>query len=134
MSVEAVDKSLDRRFVEVTQVGSALSWFLAQHQGLGVDKSECVNDNLALDGLYGVNNDGDGSRRKLFEALLGVDIDRRQPASESRVRVVPSDDRFRSTKQLVKDRIMKHGGWLTAPFASTCPSSSAETPGRQLRH
>ena len=39
-----------------------------------------------------VDDDGNGSRRKLFEALLGVDINRREPASESRVRVVPSDD------------------------------------------
>ena len=98
MSVEAVDKSLDRRFVEMTQVGSALSWFLTKHQGLRIDKSECVDDDLALHRLYGVDDDGNGSRRKLFEALLGVDINRRQPASESRVRVVPSDDRLGPTK------------------------------------
>ena len=75
MSVEAVDKSLDRGLVQVTQVRSTLSRFLAEHQRLRVDKPKSVNDDFTLHGLYGIDDDGDSSRCQLLEALLSVDID-----------------------------------------------------------
>ena len=83
MSVETVNESLDRRLVEVPQVGGTLTWFLAKHERLGVDESESINDDLALHRLNGINDDGDGSGCKLFEGLLGIDIDGRQPAAKS---------------------------------------------------
>lgn len=75
MSVETVDECLNGRLVEVTQVRSTLSRLLAQHEGLWVDQSESVNDDLALDRLYRIDDHGNGSRSELFEGLLGVDID-----------------------------------------------------------
>ena len=92
MPVEAVNKGLDGGLVQVTQVGGALSGFLTQHQRLGVDESESVNDDLSLDGLYRIYNDGDSAGGQLLEGLLGVDIDGGKPASETRVGVVPADN------------------------------------------
>jgi hypothetical protein len=83
VSVQTVDKGLDRGLVQVTQVGRALSGLLAKHKRLGVDESEGVNDDLALDRLDGIDDDGDGSGGQLLERLLGVDIDRRKPATET---------------------------------------------------
>jgi hypothetical protein len=71
-----VDKSLDRRLVEVAQVTGTLPGFLTEHQGLRVDEAEGINDDLALDGLDRIDDDGDGAGRKLFEGLLGLDINR----------------------------------------------------------
>jgi hypothetical protein len=42
---------------------------------LRVDQTERIDDDLPLDGLDGVNNDGDRAGRELLEALLGVDVD-----------------------------------------------------------
>jgi hypothetical protein len=83
VSVEAVDEGLDRGLVQVTDVGCSLAGFLAHHEGLRVDEAEGIDDDFALDGLYGIDNDGDSARRKLFKRLLCVDINRRQPAAET---------------------------------------------------
>ncbi len=60
----------------MSQVGGGLSWLMAHHLKLGVDEAESVNHHLAFHGLYWVDNYGNGSRRKLFEGLLCIDIDR----------------------------------------------------------
>ena len=75
MSVETVNEGLDGRLVEMTQVRCALTRFLTKHKRLRVDESESIDDNLSLDGLNGINNNGNSSRRQLFEGLLCVDID-----------------------------------------------------------
>lgn len=89
--VEAVDKSLYRRLVEVTQVGCALSRLLTEHQRLWVDESEGIDNDLAFDGLYGIDNDGDCAGCQLLEGLLGIDVDRGEPAAEARMGMVPAD-------------------------------------------
>jgi hypothetical protein len=61
---------------------------LAYHQSLWVDCSEGVNDDLSLDGLDGINYDGNGARIKLLEALLSIYIDAGEPATKTRVRVI----------------------------------------------
>lgn len=76
MSIEAVDESLDGRFVQMSQVGCALTRFLTKHKRLWVDKSEGIDDYFALDRLNRINDYGDSSGGKLFEGLLGIDIDR----------------------------------------------------------
>lgn len=48
VSVETVNQSLNGRLVEVTQVGSCLARLLAHDHRLGLDETECINDNLAL--------------------------------------------------------------------------------------
>lgn len=74
MTVQAVDKSLDRWFVEMTQVRCGLARFLAHDNCLRCDESEGINDDFALDGLDGIDHYGDGAGGELFEGLLGVDI------------------------------------------------------------
>jgi len=96
MSVETVNECLDGRLVQVTQVRSALTWFLPKHKRLWVDESEGIDDNFALDGLDGVNNDGNSSRSQLFEGLLCIDIDRGKPTAESRMGMVPANNSLRS--------------------------------------
>ncbi len=98
MSVKTMDKSLDRWFVEVTQVGGCLSGLLSEHERLRIDESESVNNDLSFHRLNWVYNDGNGSGGKLLEGLLSVDIDAGKPAAETGVRMVPSDDGLRSTK------------------------------------
>lgn len=94
VSVQAVDERLNGRLVQVAQIGCCLPGFLAHHNGLGLNQSEGIDDNLALDGLDGIDDHGDSTRRELFKRLLGVDIDGREPAAETRVRVVPTDNGF----------------------------------------
>ena len=81
--------------MQVANVGSGLTGFLAHEQELWVDESEGVNDDLALHGLDRVNHDGHGTVVQRLKALLCVHINSRQPASEPRVRVVPSDHHLR---------------------------------------
>ena len=61
----------------MTDVGSSLSRLVAHHECLRVDQAEGIDDDLALDGLNGVDYDGDGARCELLEGLLCVDINRR---------------------------------------------------------
>lgn len=92
MSVQAVDERLNRGLVEMSQIAGTLAGLLAHHQKLGVDKSECINYDFALDRLDGIDNNGDGARVKLLERLLRIDINRGQPTAEARMRMVPADD------------------------------------------
>lgn len=100
MSVEAVDERLNGRLVQVTQVRRALAWLLSKHKRLWIDKSEGIDDNLALDGLDGVNNHGNGSRCQLFEGLLCVDIYGGKPATETRMGMVPANNSLRSDMKI----------------------------------
>lgn len=145
VSVETMDQGLNRGLVEVAQVGCTLARLLTKHEGLRVDQAEGINDDLSLDGLDGIDDDGDGSWGKLLEALLGVDIDTGQPATETRMRVVPSDDRFGPVYAVLsvtvllvstKTQAQCHGGVFchTFPFASASPSSSSGKQGRLPRH
>ena len=59
------------------------------------DGNEAGSTDLALDRLDRVNHDGDRPGVERLKALLRVDVDPRQPATKSRVRVVPPDHRFR---------------------------------------
>ena len=80
----------------MTQVARRLSSLLTQHERLRIDQPESIDDDFALDGLDGVDDNGDGARSELLEGLLGVDVDGREPAAEARVGMVPADDCLRS--------------------------------------
>lgn len=69
----------------MTQVGCGLSGLLSEHERVGVDGTECVNDNLTLHGLDGIDDDGNGTGGELFEGLLGIDIDTREPTTKTRM-------------------------------------------------
>ena len=98
MPVQAVDERLDGWFVQMPEIRGRLPRLLAQHECLRVDEAEGVDDDFALDGLDGVDDDGDGARGQLFEGLLRVDVDAGEPAAEAGVRVVPADDGFLSVE------------------------------------
>ena len=136
MSVEAVDKGLNRRLIQVTQVGSTLAWLLPEHKRLRVDKSEGIDDDLALDGLDGVNYDGNSSRCQLFERLLRININRGKPATETRMGMVPANDSLGSEMSILSVRCYNGIGVLThtAPSAVTYPSSLFGIRDRQPRH
>lgn len=78
----------------MSQIGSRLARLLAKHKGLWVNEAEGINDDFTLDGLDGVDDNGDSTRGELFERLLGIDIDTRQPTAETWMGVVPADNRF----------------------------------------
>ena len=71
-------------------VGGRLTGFHAHHHGCGLDQAEGVDDDFAFDGLDWVDDDGDGAGGQIFEGLLGLDVDGREPAAEAGMRVVPS--------------------------------------------
>ena len=58
MSVEAVNESLYGGFVDMSDVGGRLTGLETLEDHRWVDKPECVNHNLALNRLNGVDNDG----------------------------------------------------------------------------
>ena len=55
-----------------------------------MDEAEGVDHDFSLDGLNRVDDDRDGAGSELFEGLLGVDVDRGEPAAEPRMGVVPA--------------------------------------------
>lgn len=73
-----------------------MSGFLTHNDGLWLDESEGINDNLAFNGLNRIDDHSYSAGGKLLKRLLGVDIDGRKPAPESRMRVIPTDNGFRS--------------------------------------
>lgn len=77
MTVETVDESLNGWFIQVTDVGSGLSWFVTHHESLWVNEAECIYHDLAFYGLNRIDDNRDSARCKLLERLLCVDIDRR---------------------------------------------------------
>lgn len=92
VAIQTVNQSLDGGLVQMTQVGGCLAGLLAHDNGLGLDETESINNDLALYGLNRVDDDGDGTGSELLEGLLSVNVDRRQPAAETRMRVVPADN------------------------------------------
>lgn len=67
VTVQTVNQSLDRGFVQVAQVGCRLTRFLAHDDSLRLDETEGVNDNLALHGLDRIDDNGNGTRGQLLE-------------------------------------------------------------------
>lgn len=134
VAVEAVDEGLDGGLVEVADVGGGLAGLVAHHEGLRVDEAEGIDDDLALDGLDGVDDDGDGAGSKLLERLLCVDVDRRQPAAETGMRVVPADDCLLSAFVSMSSAGGRAWQWpLTCLSDAACPSSWSGRRGRQPR-
>lgn len=77
MAIETVNKSLYGGFVQMSQVGGSLSWFVTHHECLRVDQPKCINHNFAFYRLYRIDDDSDSTRGELFEGLLCVDVDGR---------------------------------------------------------
>ena len=56
MPVESMDECIDAGLVQMSNVGGGFLWLLSQHHKLCIDKSEAVDDHLALHRLYGVHH------------------------------------------------------------------------------
>jgi len=54
------------------------------HEHLRVDQTESVDDDLSLDGLDRIDNDGNGSRVELFERLEEEDARKKKRGREER--------------------------------------------------
>lgn len=67
VSVETMNKRLDRWLIQVAQVRCCLPGLLAHDNGLGLDQTERINDDLALNRLYRINNHSNGTRRELLK-------------------------------------------------------------------
>jgi hypothetical protein len=67
VSIQAMNKCLNRRLIQMSQVAGALTRLLTHHQELRVDEAEGINDDLSLHRLNGVHDDSNGSRVKLLE-------------------------------------------------------------------
>lgn len=57
MPIQPMNQRLNTRFVDMPNVGRRLAGFLAKDDAVRVDESECVDDDFALDGLDGVDDD-----------------------------------------------------------------------------
>lgn len=53
-----MNECLNGRFVEMTNVGCRLAWFLAKHSGLWVDGAEGIDNDFSFDRLNRINDDG----------------------------------------------------------------------------
>ncbi len=113
-----MNQCLDTRLIQMSNVRSGLSSFLSSHDLMRIDGSECVDDDFTTNGLDGVDDDGYGAGVELFEGLRGggmaglvevnvtgrdgdayllsVDINVGEPTSESRMRMIPTNDHLRS--------------------------------------
>jgi hypothetical protein len=69
---------------------------------LRVDEAEGIDDDFALNRLNWVNNYSDGAWSKLLEGLLGVNVDRGEPAAKAGMGVVPSYHCFGSGERSAK--------------------------------
>lgn len=98
MSVKPVDERVDRWFVEMTEIGGCLSGFLIKKQRLVGDQAEGIDDNFALDGLYRVDNDGDGAFCEPFKGFLRIDVDGGKPATETGMGMIPTNNCFWSVQ------------------------------------
>lgn len=87
--VQAVCLGHSTRFLKMSNMRSRLSGFSLSHHSLLIDRPKGVNDNSALDWLYGVNDDCHCSRVEHLLWLLSLDIGAREPGAKTWMRVVP---------------------------------------------
>lgn len=64
-----MDQCLDRRLVDVSNVGCRLPWLPTRKHGLGVDETEGINHHLAFHRLDGINNHRNAAILHLFKRL-----------------------------------------------------------------
>ena len=69
VTVQAMDKRLDGGFVKMANVAGDLPRLLAQKQCLGIDETEGIDNDFALDALNRVNHYGHGTRIQLLKTL-----------------------------------------------------------------
>eukprot|EP01018_Ginkgo_biloba_P034745 Gb_24819 [translate_table: standard] len=85
MPIQTMDQSLNRWFIEMPKIRSCLSGLLTKHHSLWIDQPECINHNLSLHTLNGINHHSNCSLIQGFKTLLCIDINTRKPASKTRM-------------------------------------------------
>ena len=60
----------------MAKITCALTWLLAHHKELRIDQAKGINNDLTLNRLDRIDNDGDRTRVQLLEGLLSVNVDR----------------------------------------------------------
>lgn len=60
-AVETMKEGLDVRFLDMADVGGGLARFLTSDECSVGNEPECINDDLALDGLDGIYDDSDST-------------------------------------------------------------------------
>jgi len=90
MLVEAMRECVIARTSNVANVWGSLSWFSSHHDGLLVNATESINNNLTLDGLDRINDDSDCSWIQFLLTLLSLYISSWKPWAKSWMRVIPT--------------------------------------------
>jgi len=83
MTVQTMDQCLNGGFLDMTNIRGGLSRFDAHYNGRSGNSPEGVDDHLALDRLYGIDNDGHRSVVHHFEGLR-ESLKRHCPLQEGR--------------------------------------------------
>ena len=60
-------QSLNTWLVQMSNIARRLSRLLSAHDGVRIDRPECVDDDFSPDRLNRVDDDGNGTRVQLFE-------------------------------------------------------------------
>jgi len=89
MLVQSSGKGHETRLLNMPNIGRSLPGLKTLHDHSGLNRSESIDDNLALDGLNRVDDDTDRLRIQHLLRLLRLHISARQPASKPGMRVVP---------------------------------------------
>jgi len=90
MLVKATSKGNNTWLSQMTNVGGSLSRLLPSHHGLRINRSERIDHNFTFNWLNWINNDTDSFWIKLLLWFLSTNICSWKPATESRMRMVPS--------------------------------------------
>lgn len=85
-------QSLDTRLVQMSNITRRLPRLLPTHDRMRIDRPKRINHDFSPHTLNRIHDNGHGTRVELFKRLLSVDVDVGEPASESGVGVVPTDD------------------------------------------
>lgn len=72
----------------------SLSRLLSQHHRIWINKPKSINNDFTFHRLHWINDNCDRSIRQSFKTLLSIDIDSGQPAAETWMTMVPSDNHF----------------------------------------
>ncbi len=78
-------------FLNMTNVWCSLSWLCLGHHSLLINRSKSVDHNSTFHWLNGVNDNSYRSWIEHLLRLLGLNICAREPGTETRMRVVPTD-------------------------------------------
>lgn len=90
--IQSFIHSFNGGFIKIPIDRGSLPGLLTRHGSFHIDKSKSINDDFSPDGLYGVDDNSHTFGVELLERLLCVNIHTGEPAPETGMRVIPSDN------------------------------------------